>query len=168
MARHRLDVAVSQIEFARTYTLRLIDDVAEEDWFRQVSSCPTHLAWQVGHLAMAQYALTMLRIRGKEREDEGLLSKAFFRSFQKGTAPKFDPAEYPTVSEILATLARVHEASLEELALQTDETLDVKLPEPHAVFDTKLGSVFFCAAHEMLHAGQIGLLRRVLGKEPLR
>lgn len=63
---------------------------------------------------------------------------------------------------------QVHARSLQELAGQTDEDLDVKLPEPHAVFDTKLGSVFFCSAHEMLHAGQIGLIRRLLGRTPLR
>jgi hypothetical protein len=168
MSRDRLDLAVSQIEFARKYTLGLLEDVAEADWFRQVSPCPTHLAWQVGHLAMAQYALTMVRIRGKQSEDENLLSKQFFRSFQKGTTPVFDAAEYPPVADIHETLARVHDASLCELEQQTDESLDVTLPEPHVVFDTKLGSVFFCPTHEMLHAGQIGLLRRMLGKEPIR
>ena len=168
MSRERLDVAISQIEFARRYTLQLIDEVPESDWFRQIEACPTHLAWQVGHLAMAQYALTMVRIRGKEREDEQVLSKQFFRAFQKGTRPVFDAAEYPSVDEIRATLDRVHETSLKELREQSDESLDVKLPEPHAVFDTKLGSVFFCSSHEMLHAGQIGLLRRMLGQEPLR
>lgn len=168
MGRDQLDLAISQIKFARRYTLGLVEDVTDDDWFRQVPPCPTHLAWQVGHLAMAQYALTMIRIRGKEREDEKLLSKQFFRCFQKGTTPIFDPAQYPSITEINDTLRHVHEASLRELERQTDEALDVKLPEPHAVFDTKLGSVFFCSTHEMLHAGQIGLLRRMFGKEPLR
>lgn len=168
MSRDRLELAVAQIKFARKYTLGLLEDMADVDWFRQVTTCPTHVAWQVGHLAMAQYALTMVRIRGKEREDENLLSKQFFRSFQKGTTPAFDATEYPPAAEIHDTLARVHDASLRELEQHTDESLDVMLPEPHAVFDTKLGSVFFCATHEMLHAGQIGLLRRMLGKEPIR
>jgi hypothetical protein len=57
---------------------------------------------------------------------------------------------------------------LEELAKYSDQDLNVKLPEPHSVFATKLGSVFFCSSHEMLHAGQIGLIRRLLGKSPLR
>ncbi len=70
--------------------------------------------------------------------------------------------------EIRETLARVHQHSLQELETYTDADLNVKLPEPHAVFDTKLGSVFFCSAHELIHAGQIGLLRRMLGKDPLR
>jgi signal peptidase I len=40
--------------------------------------------------------------------------------------------------------------------------------EPYAAFATKLGALLFCPAHEMLHAGQIGLLRRLLDKPPLR
>jgi len=168
MSREYLNLAIRQIEFARKYTLGMIEDIEEDLWFRQFDECPTHIAWQIGHLAMAQYALTMIRIRGKEPEDEQLLSKKFFRGFQKGTSPIFDAAEYPTPREIRDTLADVHEVSLSELARYDDKELDVKLPEPHAVFDTKLGSVFFCSAHEMMHAGQIGLLRRMMGKAPIR
>ena len=168
MSRDRLDLAVDQIKFARKYVLGLVEDVEPTEWFTQPAGAPTHLAWQLGHLAMAQYALTMIRLRGKEPEDERLIAKDFFRSFQKGTKPDPDPANYPEIAEIRATLARVHEASISELSGYSDEDLDVKLPEPHAVFDTKLGSVFFCSAHELIHAGQIGLLRRLLGKDPLR
>jgi len=39
---------------------------------------------------------------------------------------------------------------------------------PYAVHANKLGGLIFCSHHEMLHAGQIGLLRRLLGKQPLR
>ncbi len=164
----RLDVARQQIEFARRYTLGLLESIDDGDWFRQPSEGVTHVAWQVGHLAMAQYALTMIRLRGKEPEDEAIIPADFFRRFQKGTTPTADPADYPSPPEIRDVFGRVHQRALEELAGYTDEQLDVKLPEPHAVFDTKLGSVFFCSAHELIHAGQIGLLRRLLGNEPLR
>ena len=168
MGREYLEVASRQIEFARQYTLGMIRGIEDELWFQQVSECPTHIGWQIGHLAMAQYALTMIRIRGKQPEDEQILSKEFFRCFQKGTSPIFDATQYPAPTEIRDTLDRVHQASLSELAKLNDAELDVNLPEPHAVFDTKLGSLFFCSAHEMLHAGQIGLLRRMLGKAPIR
>ena len=39
---------------------------------------------------------------------------------------------------------------------------------PYAVHANKLGCLLFCSHHEMLHAGQLGLLRRLLGKEPIR
>lgn len=168
MPRTRLDIAVKNIEFARRYTEQLLADVEPDEWFRQPSEGVTHLAWQVGHLAMAQYALTMLRLRGKEPEDQELISNDFFRKFQKGTTPSASAADYPEPDAILGVYRRVHERALEELAGYSDEELDVKLPEPHAVFDTKLGSVFFCSSHELIHAGQIGLLRRLLGKSPVR
>ncbi len=164
----RLQLAIDQIKFARKYTLDLIKDVDDAEWFRQPSEGVTHLAWQVGHLAMAEYGLTMIRLRGKEPEDEQIIPADFVRKFQKGTKPDPDPSNYPPPTEIRQVLDRVHQQALQELPGYSDEALDVKLPEPHAVFDTKLGSVFFCSAHELIHAGQIGLLRRLMGKQPLR
>jgi len=167
-AGSRLQIARDQIVFARSYTLELIQTIADDAWFWQPAGGVTHVAWQVGHLAMAQYGLTMLRLRGKEPEDEQVIPADFVRRFQKGTEPAGDPGRYPPPAEIRAVLERVHARSLAELAGYTEEQLDVKLPMPHAVFDTKLGSVFFCSAHEMLHAGQIGLVRRLMGLRPLR
>lgn len=164
----KLEIAIKNIEFARGYTIGLIDDFSENEWFQQPTGSATHLAWQVGHLAMAEYALTMIRIRGKEPEDAEFISNDFFKQFKKGSTPASITADLITPGEIRQVFDRVHERALQELMGYTDEELDVKLPEPHAVFDTKLGSIFFCSAHEMLHAGQVGLLRRLIGKEPIR
>jgi hypothetical protein len=54
------------------------------------------------------------------------------------------------------------------LAHYTEEQLDVRLTEPHPRFATKLEAIEFCSQHELLHAGQIALLRRLLGRPPLR
>jgi hypothetical protein len=168
MSRTQLDTAVKSIQFARRYSSQLLEGIDPHEWFSLAPGGVTHLAWQVGHLAMAQYGLTMLRVRGKEPGDPQLISNDFFRRFMKRTVPSPDPTEYPPIDEILSVFDRVHERAMHELASYSDEELSETLPEPHAVFDTKLGSVFFCAAHEMLHAGQIGLIRRQLGKSPLR
>ena len=58
--------------------------------------------------------------------------------------------------------------AMEAMLGYQESDLSESLPEPTAVFDTKLGSLLFCSAHEMMHAGQIGLLRRSLGMSPLR
>jgi hypothetical protein len=168
MARTHLEIAIKNIEFARRYTTQLFGDVGPDEWFQQPSGSPTHLAWQMGHLAMAQYGLTMLRIRGKEPSDREFIDNDFLRRFAKGTQPSSDPGAYPPLDEIRQVFQQVHVRALAELANYTDAELDVKLPEPHAVFDTKLGSIFFCSFHETMHAGQIGLQRRLLGKTPLR
>src|SRR5262245_36249532 len=61
-----LSLAIQQIEFARGYTLSLLADIDESDWFRLSDGCPTHIAWQVGHLAMAEYGLCLFRQRGRQ------------------------------------------------------------------------------------------------------
>jgi uncharacterized damage-inducible protein DinB len=164
----RLQIAREQIEFARRYTQSLLKDIDDSDWFRQPGGCVTHVAWQVGHLAMAEYGLALFRLRDRRPEDAKLMSASFRKQFIKGSTPDADPANNPTPAEIRATLDRVHTLVLSELSGYSDEQLDAPVPEPYAVYGTKLGALFFCAAHEMMHAGQIGLLRRLLGKTPVR
>lgn len=166
--RTRLDVAVGQIEFARRYSTQLIDSIPPDDWFRVPDGAPTHVAWQVGHLAMAQYGLTMLRIRGKEPTDAEWITNDFIRKFQKGSQPAADASFYPPAAEIRQVFDRVYAQALVELAGYSDADLEGTLPEPYAVYGNKLGSILFCPMHEMLHAGQIGLLRRLLGHQPIR
>jgi hypothetical protein len=168
MARTQLDLAVKYLEFARQYSEELLADVQSDEWFRQPPQVTTHLAWQVGHLAMAQYGLTMLRVRGKRPEDRELMSNDFFRRFQKGSQPSADAQDYPPIAEILETFRRVYRQAMIELGALQDADLRDPTPAPYAIEPTKLGSIFFCSAHEMLHSGQIGLIRRLLGKAPLR
>lgn len=168
MSREQIGIAEKNLGFARQYTLSLLEDIDDDQWFCQPEGSVTHLAWQVGHLAMAEYALTMLRIRGKEPSDREFMTNDFFRRFQKGTQPDADPSTYPAIESILGTFHAVHARAMEELAAYVDADLQESLPAPVAMFDNKLGSIFFCSNHEMLHAGQIGLLRRLLGKPPVR
>jgi hypothetical protein len=164
----RLDIAIRQIEFARKYTLGLIADMEPADWFETPAGCVTHLAWQIGHLAMAQYGLCLFRIRGRRAEDLQLMSSDFRKKYSRGSVPNPDPAANAAPSELLAILDRVHAQALKELNEYSDEQLDVPGEEPLAVFTTRLGSIYFCSTHEMIHAGQIGLLRRLLGRPPVR
>ncbi len=168
MANTQCRWALQQIDFARQYTRQLFEEIQPHEWFAMPSGVKSHLAWQMGHLAMAQYALALVRIRGREREDNQFISKDFFRAFQKGTTPSPDPETYPPLAEIQATFDAVHQRVMHEAAGFVDEQMLEPLPAPYAVHPNKLGSLLFCSAHEMLHGGQIGMLRRLLGKEPLR
>lgn len=163
-----LAIARKQVEFARSYTLTLLQGLDETDWFRRPGECGTHIAWQVGHLAMAEYGLCLFRIRGRQSADLELMPGKFRKQFSRGSQPEPDPALNPTPAGLLATLDRIHRQALQEMAGYTAEILDEPAEEPRAVVETRLGAIFFCAHHEMLHAGQIGLLRRLLGKPPVR
>ncbi|HPM84627.1 MAG TPA: DinB family protein [Candidatus Anammoximicrobium sp.] len=168
MDANSLLLAIRQIEFARGYTLSLLDGLTAEDWFRRPTEADTHIAWQIGHLAMAEYGLCLFRIRGRQPEDLDLMSSKFRKQFSKGSQPDPEPANNPTPAELRSVLDRVHQQAAKELAACTEQQLAEPIDEPFAVTPTKLGALFFCSHHEMLHAGQIGLLRRLLGKSPLR
>jgi hypothetical protein len=161
-----LEDALHQIDFARRYSSKLIADIDDCDWFRIPSGNVSHVAWQVGHLAMAEYMLTLYRLRGKQDEDAEFISKSFIRTFLKGTTPTPDASAYPTPTEIRTTFDHVHQRVLSELSDYSPDELDETVVEPYAVYPNRIGSLLFCAAHEMLHAGQIGVLRRQLGCDP--
>lgn len=163
----RLRTAMDQIVFARTYSLRLIDQIDSADWFRQPAEGVTHVAWQVGHLAMAQYRLALERIRGPLPEDVELISPEFLECFGKQSVPEVDPAHYPAPAAIRAVFERVHDQVLRELPEIPEAELDQPPVKPHSLFNRKIDSLFWCSQHEMLHAGQIGLLRRLQGSAPL-
>ncbi len=163
---NRLEIACDQIETARRYTLNLLDGLEPDDWFRQPSEGVTHIAWQVGHLAMAEYWLTLKRLRGEQSADHDLISPEFLAQFGKGSVPDANPASYPAPTEIRRTLDRVHQQALVELPNYSDADLNEPPLFPHKLLNTKADSLFWCARHEMVHAGQIGLLRRLLGRVP--
>ena len=96
------------------------------------------------------------------------MSSKFRKQFSRGSTPNPDPAANPSPDEILETLNRIHDRMLDEVPRLTDDQLDTPVDQPYAVYATQLGALYFCAQHEMLHAGQIGLLRRLMGKSPVR
>ncbi len=159
----RLEIVQRQIEFARDYTLQLLDDIPRERWFETPAGAPTHVAWQVGHLAMAEYGLVLFRQRGRQPEDTELMRSAFRKQFSRGSEPTADSSRYPAPEEIRNVMDRVHEQAMSELPTFSDDSLDEPLDMPYAGYPTKYGALLFCSHHEMLHAGQIGLLRRLLG-----
>jgi uncharacterized damage-inducible protein DinB len=81
--------------------------------------------------------------------------------------PDADPAKYPAPAEIRAVLDGVHEQVLRELQGLDEVELNQPVPHPHPFARTRLLALLWCAHHEMLHAGQIGLLRRHLGYSPM-
>jgi hypothetical protein len=164
----RLDIARRQIVSARQYTESLLADLDPGCWFTQPAGATTHVAWQVGHLAMAQYGLVLFRQRGRQSADSDLMSSRFRKTFSKGSQPDPTADTNPSPDEIQRVFQQVNEQALEELNAYPLDQLDDPVDEPYAAYATKYGALLFCAHHEMLHAGQIGLLRRLLGNSPIR
>ncbi len=165
----RLQLAIDQIVFARNYTVELLDQIPFEDWFRKPTGGISHIAWQVGHLTVAGHRLALWRIRGEQPTDANFFpdKSEWVRMFGYDSAPEFDSSKYPAAKDIRAVLDRVHEQVQRELMAMDDTDMDQEVLHPHDFAKTKMQALHWCAHHEMLHAGQIGLLRRELGCKPL-
>src|SRR5271166_5490952 len=111
----QLTLALDQIRFARGYTSKLLDATDPAEWFRQPTEGVTHIAWQVGHLAMAEYRLGLERIRGRQPGDERLITEIFLMQFGRERKPDSDPAANPSPAEIRHVFDQVHRQVLHEL-----------------------------------------------------
>jgi hypothetical protein len=158
-------IILDQIQAARRYTLNLLDMTPSELWPVRPEGCPTHIAWQVGHLAMAEFRLGVTYFREPTAEDLAVLTDEMVAPFRGGTSPG-EAGEYPEAEELLALLGRVHEYVLAEVAKLDPALLEKPLRMKHRINQTGLDSLMWIARHESLHAGQIGLIRRLHGLGP--
>lgn len=168
MTRDRLFVAEERIRFARTYLRQFIDDLNKADWFWTPPEFTTHIAWQVAHLAASQYGLCLFRLRGRTEADEALIPQAFWDNFKVGSKPVAGAENNPPIETILSVFDNVYAQVLTELATKTDDEVNVPLSQPHPAFSTVIGAIEYSPMHEMIHVGQITLLRRLMGKSSKR
>jgi hypothetical protein len=164
----RLGFAIERLQFIRGYLLPMLADLQPDDWFRQPVAGVSHIAWQVGHMSVAQYHLALVCVRGKQPRDAELLPAGYGELFGRGSRVEAEASHYPQPSELRDVFDAVHARIPAELADLADSALDEPATISHPAFPTKFAALVFCGEHEMLHAGQIGLLRRMLGYPSLR
>ena len=164
MPDNPLACAKAQIIAARSYTLELLEQTPQSLWFHAPPGSRTHIAWQVGHLAMAQYRLGIYFVRQPQADDQAVLSQTFMDHFRKGTSADAPEESLPPLGEIRAAMDRIHQHIL--ATWDRYESLDMHshaLCHPHRIVTTRIDALFWMARHEMIHAGQIGMIRRMLG-----
>ena len=164
----RLELAIDRIRGSRVFTKQFLKDLTDAEWIWSPPQYTTHMAWQVGHITVAQYSLCLRRVRGRTKADESLISDAFIEAFKPGSKPVAEPEKNPSLDEIRRVFDAVHQHSVDELSGRSEAELDEPLADPHPRFKTKFEAIEFSAFHEMVHAGQIAVLRRLMGKPPLR
>lgn len=162
------DAALGQMEFARNYTLGLISEIPEDLWQKAPEGLPSHFAWQIGHLAVAQYGLMLFRQRGRAEGDVDLMPGWFRKRYSRGTNALGDTTPHPDRQTMLEMLSRIHSASMEFMRQTSADLLMEPTEMPFAAYPIKLGAFLFCPLHESIHSGQIGLLRRAHGLAPIR
>jgi uncharacterized damage-inducible protein DinB len=119
------------------------------------------LNWVVGHLVCIHHV--MLEMLGQEP----VMERSGLERYNRGSAPLRDPSEALDLGMLLEVWDEAAERLDAGLAALTPEALDGPAPhspggDPGETLRTLLCFVVF---HQAYHAGQLGLLRRIAGKE---
>ena len=110
----------------------------------------------------------LFRQRGRAEGDLELMPGWLRKQYGRGSTPAVEAAPVPEKQELMAILHRIHDVSLATVPGLTAATLSEPTEMPYAVYPIRLGALLFCPMHEGIHAGQIGVLRRLHGLDPVR
>jgi hypothetical protein len=115
------------------------------------------MVWMAGHLAQSRVRLA--RLLGVERD------VPWPSLFLRGSPPP-ESEGYPALAEIRREWETAGSALRSRLRTMTDEELygelQVKIPSTDGTLE---GAIVFALFHEGYHVGQMGYVRRTLGKE---
>jgi uncharacterized damage-inducible protein DinB len=128
--------------------------ITHEESCRTFAGGGNSLNWVLGHIAVSRdNALALL-------DEPRLWTPQETAPYAQGGAGPAGPADARALSEILAALERSH--AILKGRLETTSAADLDRPLEKETLGARLAFLQF---HESYHAGQVGLLRRLLGKE---
>lgn len=162
------DFLAEQFQGTHEWTLRLIADLKGDDWHFSPKPGLAHPLWLCGHLTVSPHLLIHVRCL-----NNGILDDTFVAHFPiGGPVPSAKDHAYPSAETVLRKMAEVHEQTYAAIRGMSDALL----AEPaygaggaaHPHYRDKRGAVAHCNRHEAFHAGQLAMIRRLLGKPFLR
>lgn len=138
---------------------KLIDDITEEESLFRGQDNLQHIRWQTGHIVYGAYLV--LRTLGETVP----LPDGWYDLFHRGCEFAEETSVYPSMAELRDKLKWYDERIAARLEKLTDAALDDTL-DTEPIFETSaLNTALFLNAHAFYHAGQIAVIRRLLGRE---
>jgi hypothetical protein len=120
---------------------------------------PNPLAWQLGHVACVEDDVGQLFGDGPS-----LITPGYRAGWATGSPAPTASTAYPTLAELWSLLEQTHARLVGLVAAASAADLD-RPPRVANPFFRSLGqAVYEAALHENYHVGEIGTLRKALGK----
>jgi uncharacterized damage-inducible protein DinB len=141
-----------------------LDDLGDADLLVRPVPNANHIAWQLGHLIVAEANISKAIPQAKLAE----LPADFAAKYTKETCTVDSPTAFHKKTELLAAYDKVRAATLATLDALPDAALDTPVTGSMAAYMPTYGAMFnLLANHTMMHAGQFTVVRRKLGKPVL-
>tara|TARA_R100001143_G_scaffold63594_1_gene73160 strand:+ start:15437 stop:15922 length:486 start_codon:yes stop_codon:yes gene_type:complete len=141
----------------------VLDGFTEDECNQRLDHYPeiNHVKYLAGHLLNSQYGIVMIAGLKPETKWNELFAVM-------GQSEAKDDIPYPHIDEIKAEWNKFYEPTLSGLKKLTTNDLNQKPPAPFDQVSESVGQLWaFISHHQAYHIGQIGILRRAFGKEPM-
>lgn len=151
------------LEFSYMAILRNLKDLAHEDTVHIPEPDGNCINWVLGHIISARGMMLLLTGAGAQ-----LLSDAEAAVFQRGSAAMKSGEDAVNLDKLKAALDESQKLLIPAIQALSDETLASEVPEKFkrppltGTIGQALATLNY---HEAYHNGQIGLLRRLAGKQ---
>ena len=157
---HSAQTLVTQFDLQTRLFNNVLDGISDAEADVRVRDNVNHIKWLAGHLTSTRFS--MGKIGRLEAEDP------WAELFSHGHGLRED-ADYPSIDAIKAQWNAISGPISAGLANLPDAALSSPAPAKVPVNDDTLGGMLaFLMHHEAYHIGQLGLLRRILGKEAMK
>ncbi len=141
---------------------QMLGDLSDADLLERPVDGANHIAWQIGHLIVAEQRLGS-QIPGAQYPE---LPAGFAEQHDRQPTAQHTTSGFGTKAQYLMLLERTREATLTALRRLTDADLDTPAKGPANI--TNVGGVLtLIANHTIMHGGQFSVVRRKLGKPVL-
>ncbi|HEV3339079.1 MAG TPA: DinB family protein [Pirellulales bacterium] len=152
------------LEGADSISTAYLNDLGDADLLVRPVPGANHIAWQLGHLIMAENSMIGDTCPGWMPP----LPAGFAEKYTNDTAGSDDRHAFSSKDEYLRLYREQRAATLKALGTVSEADLDRPAPERYRHYCPTVGGVFnMQATHWLMHAGQWAVVRRKLGHKPL-
>jgi len=157
------DAIVQSLTVSQKLLNRYCDDLKPEEWLHRPCAGGNAAAWIVGHLILTERsALGRVGVTDLPALPEGF-EKRFARDEAAAKAPDFGD-----VTVLLPLFNRHREMLIEAVRRAGPDVMERPLEKPSPLYGSRVWeTINFMGAHVTMHAGQVTIIRRSMGKPPI-
>ena len=156
------DIVVSSLAISQKLLNRYCEDLKPDEYLHRPCAGANCAAWLIGHLILTE----RMALKRVGATDVPPLPDGFEKRFARDAeAPKSN--EYGDVASLMPLFNQHRQLLIDTVKRLPPAALDQSVEKPHPMFNTIGEAVNFMGAHTSMHAGQITMIRRSLGRPPL-
>jgi uncharacterized damage-inducible protein DinB len=157
------DIIVHSLTGSQMLLMRYTEDLKPEEYLHRTAPGANCAAWLLGHLALSDRSVLSKRLNVG---DLPTLPEGFEKAFSRDEGcPQAN--SFGDVSMLRGIFNQHRERLIAEVKRLSPAKLSEPLEKPHPMFSSVGQVINFMALHSMMHAGQITMIRRSLGRPPI-